>query len=269
MGQASSVLQKRRTAKGKIANLIERADQVIIIHYSCESFYDRIDGSSPRITSIAVRNLDTGQTTSFSIHQTAERRKLDITTLEQHYTQLEKLMLDEFYKYVKVHQNYWWLHWNMRDANYGFAAIAHRYKVLGGNPTEFDDSKLYDLAKLLVDMYSVKYMGHPRLENLINKNKITKQNFLNGKEETEAFASKQYVKLHQSTLRKVDIIANILERANSGILMTNTTWRDQYGPYPQVAIELILEKWWIVAILTLIGIVSDFLGIFSLFGGSR
>jgi hypothetical protein len=51
--------------------------------------------------------------------------------------------------------------------------------------------------------------------------------------------------------------------------MTNTTWRDQYGPYPQVAIELILEKWWIVAILTLIGIVSDFLGIFSLFGGSR
>jgi len=38
-----------------------------VIHYSCESFYDRPNGASPRITSIAVRKLDSGQTLSFSI----------------------------------------------------------------------------------------------------------------------------------------------------------------------------------------------------------
>ena len=45
-----------------------------VIHYSCESFYDRPEGQSPRITSIAVRRLDTGQTLSFSIYQVAERK---------------------------------------------------------------------------------------------------------------------------------------------------------------------------------------------------
>jgi hypothetical protein len=27
-----------------------------------------------------------------------------------------------------------YLHWNMRDINYGFAAIEHRHRVLDGSP---------------------------------------------------------------------------------------------------------------------------------------
>jgi len=53
----------------------------------------------------------------------------------------------------------------MRDSNYGFEAIAHRYKVLDGTPEEIVDEYLVDLAKLLIDLYSPKYIGHPRLEN--------------------------------------------------------------------------------------------------------
>ncbi|WP_152537772.1 hypothetical protein [Agrilactobacillus composti] len=33
----------------------------LIIHYACESFYDKTDGSSPRITSIAVKKFDDEQ----------------------------------------------------------------------------------------------------------------------------------------------------------------------------------------------------------------
>lgn len=50
--------------------LFADAENLWIIHYSCESFYDRPEGRSPRITSIALRKLSSAQTTSFSIHQT-------------------------------------------------------------------------------------------------------------------------------------------------------------------------------------------------------
>ena len=89
---------------------MSKSDQVIVIHYSCESSYDRPDGSSPRMTSIAVRNLDSGQTTSFSIHQIAERKGYSASALEQHYNELEKLMLEEFYDFVGRHSSHIWLH---------------------------------------------------------------------------------------------------------------------------------------------------------------
>lgn len=43
-----------------IDRLFADAANVWVIHYSCESFYDRTDGRSPGITSIAVRKLDAG-----------------------------------------------------------------------------------------------------------------------------------------------------------------------------------------------------------------
>lgn len=48
---------KRRKALNDIQNLVGNASNLLIIHYSCESFYDIKDGRTPRITSIAVRFL--------------------------------------------------------------------------------------------------------------------------------------------------------------------------------------------------------------------
>lgn len=38
------------------------------------------------------------------------------------------------------------LHWNMRDINYGFAAIEHRFSVLGGKPFILADNRKYGLV---------------------------------------------------------------------------------------------------------------------------
>lgn len=229
---------------------------VVVIHYSCESFYDRPDGSSPRITSIAVRNLATGQTTSFSIHQMAEREKVLHSEIEQNYDRLEKLMLDEFYEYVRSRLTHKWLHWNMRDINYGFPAIAHRYKVLGGIPVEIHESKLVDLALIAKKVYGVSYIDHPRLERLVEINKITNRDFLSGALEAKAFTNKEYVKLHQSTLRKVAILANIIERIDNDTLKTNSTWKDIYGNYPEAVGEILKEHWFISIILFLGAVVG-------------
>jgi hypothetical protein len=257
MGQATGQIYKRRMARKLIMDLMSQADRVILIHYSCESFYNRPDGTSPRITSIAVRYLNTGQSTSFSIHQMGERKGYNPSSLEQHYSELEKLMLDEFFEFVRLHQN-----WNMRDINYGFPALIHRHKVLKGKPVEFDNSKLHDLSSLLINIYGPNYIEHPRLANIVKKNKISDKDFLGGNEEAEAFTKKQYVRLHQSTLRKIYVLAEILDRTANGTLKTNARWRDIYGLYPEAIVEFFQEKWWIVAItafITAVGFILSFI----------
>ena len=254
-------VRRRREAKGQLAQLYDHPQNVLTIHYSCESFYDRPDGSSPRITSIAVRNLSSGLTSSFSIHQVAERdKKLNPEEIYTNYDVYERQMLDEFYDFVDRHKHCSWLHWNMRDINYGFAALAHRSQVLGGKSVDIPDTNLVDLARLLVGIYGVGYIGHPRLERLVEKNKITSLNFLSGKDEAQAFDQKAYVKLHQSTLRKVDILANIAERTVDGTLKTNARRKDIYGSNIAYAMELIKEHW-IFVLIAFIGSVASIVGL--------
>ena len=187
-------IQLRERAQELLDAIWRQPSIVHLIHYSCESFYDRTDGSSPRITSIAVRNLGTGQTVSFSIHLLAEREKLPLAAIPERYNELERAMLEEFYDFVQRHLAFRWLHWNMRDVNYGFAAIEHRYQVLGGNPITIPDANRTDLAWILIDLYGPAYAAHPRLENLLALNAISRQHFLTGAEEATAFEHQAYVK---------------------------------------------------------------------------
>ncbi len=87
---------KQKKARAKLASVFADASNTWVIHYSCESFYDRPNGASPRITSIAVRRLDSGQTLSFSIHQVAEQRGVAFDQIEAYYDDLERQMLDAF-----------------------------------------------------------------------------------------------------------------------------------------------------------------------------
>lgn len=248
MGQKINQNKRRKAALKKLAELFDRAQDVVVVHYSCESFYDRPDGSSPRVTSIAVRNLESGQTKSFSIHQMAEKRRIEIDQITANFNDLEKKMLKEFFEYAKTHQRSQWLHWNMRDINYGFAALAHRLEVLGGTPIEIPEENRHDLSRMLIAIFGIGYIGHPRLESLMAKNNIIAKDFLVGKQEAEAFQAGEYVKLHQSTLRKVDVIANIAQRAENGILRTNASWWETHGGNIAAVGEWLKEHWLVSAI---------------------
>lgn len=201
----------------------------LVVHYSCESFYDRPDGSSPRITSIAVRNLESGQTESFSIHQIAEIKRIPLDKIESSYHDLERDMLKRYFGFVKRNENCHWIHWNMRDQNFGFAALEHRYRVHGRTPTQIHESRKIDLARLMVDLYGRKYIGDPKMLNLVEKNKLNNVGFLNGQQEADAFVAKDFVKLHQSTLRKVDVISNIFYRSHNKTLKTDAGWWELHG----------------------------------------
>jgi hypothetical protein len=265
MSQALNKLRRRKEAKRLLMDAVSHPENVIVVHYSCESFYDRAQGTSPRITSLAVRNLHSAIAISFSIHQIAEKKKVPYTSVEENYDVLEKQMLDEFYDYVRQHQNYKWLHWRMRNSNFGFPALEHRYRVLGGDPPQIHETALIDLPRMLKRIYGADYISHNRLEKLMEKNQITKLDFLTGAEEAKAFEDKQYVKLHQSTLRKADVIAIVASMAAEGSLKTDAKWREQYGFSPSIIGELIKENWVISSIIGIIAFLSAVLGIVSFF----
>jgi hypothetical protein len=243
-----------------MAELMEHSANVLVIHYSCESFYERKDGRTPRVTSIAVRSLSGGNSHSFSIHKVAELQHISRASITPSYDRLEKDMLAEFFEFVRTHQGHRWVHWNMRDINYGFPALEHRFRVLQGRPTAIDDSKKIDLARLLSARYGVAYIGHPRLESLVKLNGITVLDFLPGAQEAKAFEDGDYVKLHQSTLRKVDILASIVERAANGSLKTNAKWHELYGLTPEAVGEMLKEHWF----FAVLGVLSGVAGLIAL-----
>ncbi|MFI2956872.1 hypothetical protein [Priestia sp. JSM ZJ58] len=258
-------IKKRKKALETINELVNNASHLLLIHYSCESFYNVPSGYTPRVTTIAVRYYNTAQTKSFGIHKVAEMKKTPFEDIENNYDELEREMLKEFFQFVKKHKSYTWIHWNMRDLNFGFEAIENRYRVLGGRPETIDDEKKYDLARLLIDIYGVGYIGHPRLEKLIEKNKISHRDFLDGQSEAAAFTNKEYVKLHMSTLKKVDVFHSILDKVASGNLKTNAKWHEPYGLSPQGVYEAIKDHWLYAIITLLLGaivgaVVSNMMG---------
>jgi len=262
MGEQLTKFKRRRIARKSFEDLDKRRDMYIVLHYSCESFYDIKDGRTPRVTSIAARNFTTGQTASFSIHKSAEQLGVPATDISQRYDELERHMLDEYFDFLKSRHGYSFIHWNMRDINYGFQAIEHRYKVLGGIPFTIDDSRKFDLARELINQFGPGYAPHGdsgRLHSLMALNHITTRDVLTGQQEADSFETGEYVKLHQSTLRKVDVMSNVLERTLDGSIKTQSNWREKTGYHPAVLIEIVREHWiWslVVGAVAIVGLVA-------------
>ena len=251
-------IKKHKKAKELVDSFYEQNSHCLVIHYSCESFYDIKDGRTPRITSIAVRYLISAQTKSFSIHKIAEIKGIDFKQIDNNYDELEKEMLKEFFDFATMHSTFKWIHWNMRDINYGFEAIQYRATVLGIiKPFEVSDDKKFDLARILIDIYGKKYADHPRLVSILQQNNISSKNWLNGDEEAIAFENKEFVKLHQSTLAKVDVFESIIKLTAEGQLKTKSKFNDIYGLSPQGIFELVKDNWLYSLIFFLI---SSFLG---------
>lgn len=257
--------QKHKKAKQILNDIAQKPELYYVIHYSCESFYDIKDGRSPRITSIAIRQLSSGQTTSFSIHKIAEIKGVPFVEMSDKYDELEREMLEKFFTFLRENSKMKWIHWNMRDGNYGFQAIEHRFEVLHGEPFKVIDENKIDMAALFVDLYGDGYAEHPRMASLIKINEISDRDWLSGQDEAEAFNNKEYLKLHLSTLRKVKVIANLINKQLDGNLKTLAKWREIYGISPQSVFIYYREHWWCqllgwIVMLVVGGVVGAYIG---------
>lgn len=202
----------------KILKGIEnKPEKYLIIHYSCESFYN-LGGKSPRIASISVRQFNNAQTNNFSIHQYSEMLNIPIT--DDTYRDIEKKLLTDFFTFVDKNLDKIWIHWNMRDSVFGFNAIEQRFRVLGGKPQAIDNDKKIDLGHLFKLLYGGDYIENPHIEKLLELNKFNPKQFLNGKQEAEAFDNSEYVKLSMSTSSKVNLFSTFVTHAINQTLKT-------------------------------------------------
>jgi hypothetical protein len=186
---------------------------------------------------------------------------MDPCQITHNYDGLESQMLQEFSSHIAARQGVKYLHWNMRDVNFGFQALQHRASVHGFELHHVPEADRHDLSRLLVDLYGAGYVSHPRLENLLTLNDIKALDFLTGKQEADAFEHQRYVALHQSTLRKVDVLANLAGRANSGALKTNATWWAIHGGSARDALGwLVNHPLWALtmAVLAVVGLGVSF-----------
>ncbi|WP_053083561.1 hypothetical protein [Levilactobacillus koreensis] len=89
-----------KQAKQLLKDIENHKDHYLIIHYACESFYST-QGRSPRITAIAIKDIDSNQTKLFAIHQIAEIQQIGFDNIQARYDSLEKEMLGAFFSFVK------------------------------------------------------------------------------------------------------------------------------------------------------------------------
>lgn len=248
----------RSEAKKQFERLKNNCEKILVIHYSCESFYDK-QGLSPRTVSVSLLNYATGQIKSFSIHEVANIKGFEHAEINVKFDLLEKALLDSYYTFLEQHKGWYFVHWRMIDSSFGFEALNHRYLVLGGKPTQLDASNLFNLSALLKAYYGDQFIDKPRLERLIEKNALGKRDFLTGQEEADAFKKGQYYEMYKSTLKKVKNIGELLSLHLDRKLKTNE------GKIAMIT-RMLQESWRFWVILTVIALVSGIIQIGQVLG---
>lgn len=208
-------------AKEKLKVLRKNEKSLFVVHYSCQNLNDNNENYSPRITSIAVLHVDSSTMHSFSIHLIAEEQNISRDKIDDQYDALEGKMLSNFFDFVKDNPEVFWLHWNMTNINYGFEALAHRYKVLTKKDApRIADSRRYNLSTIILGTYGKNCVDHPRMQKFMELNDGVHRNVLNGKDEVDAFADKEYIKLHKSTMGKAYWFGSMYRRIQYGKVIT-------------------------------------------------
>lgn len=131
--------------------------------------------------------------------------------------------------------------------------------MLGGEPAPLPEGQLFNLASVLIDVYGPGYAGHPRLASIMEINRISDKDFLTGKDEADAFENGDYVSLHQSTLRKVEVIHNLGKHECLGSLKTRSKLSDQYGNTVAGLVDLAMDHW-AMKVIGILGIIGSILG---------
>jgi hypothetical protein len=197
-------------------------DQFFIIHYSSQSLYDTDSrGFSPRITSIAVMHFANQQTESFSVHATAELLRIPRDQVESRYDDIEKEMLRRFFDFLRDGLDRYWITWRMQNLTFGFEHLEHRWRYLGeSEPPILSFEHRLDLSAILQEKYGRDYVANPRMMNLVKMNGTVPQGFLTGEQEAEAFKRQDFIRMHASTLAKVNFFRHVIVLAQRGRLKT-------------------------------------------------
>lgn len=254
----SNRLSLREKGLARIELIEKNRIDTLLIHYSCESFLNS-NGRTPRIVSISIMDLETSQTTTFSIHLQAQFLKMDFNNLtENDFDKCETKMLEEYYEFLTNNNTKYYVHWSMNNSNFGFKAIDNRFRILGGKEEEIENKFKVNLGETLCLIYGNSYsedQNGGKLYNLSVINNFKPREFLKGADEAICFENKEWLKLHYSTLSKVKLFKLIIEHLSNNKLKVSSNWKDIYGlslsSFNEIINNNIVLKilWWIIILV--------------------
>ncbi|WP_433759071.1 hypothetical protein [Nocardia sp. CA-135398] len=189
----------------------ERSESIIAVHYASGNLFKSKDSPVP-VTCVSVTVLSDNSTSAFSLSD------IDGQDLEQRETEL----LRRFFQFLSDQQDAKLVHWNMDKADYGFSALANRYRWLSGEDPHYRPSadRLFDLDQLLTDTFGEGYVPHPKLPSLAALNKIGQRYWITGKEEADRAENGDYAAIQRSTSEKSRAIAELFREFASGSIVT-------------------------------------------------
>ena len=241
-------IDDRKAAKASLRTIVRNKENAWAVHYACTDFNAATNSAWPRITCFCLFNLATSDTKSFSIELEAIQAKADLSSPNCDIDKLEKRMLRKLFEFITRHSTCDFVHWNMRDHKYGFAAVEARATQLGLKPFILDDKRRHDLSRLLFEIYGADYVDNPRMANLIELNEGHQSDLIPGADEPAAFASGEHRRLQASTLCKARMVGHLVLRANRGSLKTTTSWQQKFGT-PIRAIGVWVQEHWAAAFI--------------------
>jgi hypothetical protein len=260
---------RQKAARDRLDQVFAHPETVYAIHYACQSFYSGQKVTSTRVACISLRQVQSGQVTTFSVAKSAELFRIPADAIGDHWNNLERSMLGEFYEFIRMNRGLKLVHWNMRDDTFGFAALEHRFKVLKGRPEEIPEQNRTDLARLLLELYGDHYVkGRAKFKALSRFNKLSMADFLDGAAEAKALQEGHLRKVQMSTQTKVKLLADLAILAHDRTLKTQASVIAQHG----APLRLMAQKLWRNPGYTVTsGMIGGFVVVFKaydwLFGG--
>jgi hypothetical protein len=245
--------QRQRGAREELRRAFVARGNAFVLHYARDNFGSPIG----RVTALVARNLGSGQTRLFSILKTAPPLTTIAAISTAQLNAIEHQVLGDFFAFVGQHQNHFWLHWNMRDARFGFEQLEDRFRALGGSPVVVPDFHKVDLANRMFDLFGDRYAAAPdRLRTLALKNGLNVSEFMDGEAQGAAIAAGDYEPVEASILKKVDALYVIADKAHSGNLKTDGSWWDRHGGTVNAVGHWVATHW----VLTLTGFILGVAG---------
>lgn len=261
-------ISARKEAIKDISDYVRKKHNYIFIHYARQNGFSDEYEKGPRIAVIATMAAENEQYKVFSLKKSADILGCDFFLLtENEQDNIEFNMLNEFFEFVKQNKDKIWLHWNMRNNNFGFAAIEDRYKKLGSKQQNyqqfhFEESKLINISVLLKKKYgsnfakSVYWNGilSGKMYDIFTLNHINDLEILNGLQEIKEYILKNINCIEQSVQGKLKAYKIIMEKTADNALKTRSKLlRDVYGFNIWGIAQYIQDNALLALIFTIIG----------------
>lgn len=197
---------------GQIREAIAERQDLAAVHYACESFKEA-KARPAAVAAISIYDMKLNIAICYSLSDTppsrAETAELDL--------------LKSFYADVSNRTNTQLLHWNMDRPEFGFDALAKRYRFLteGEDPPVIPSSaRRFDVDELIASEFGDNYAPHGKLESTAKLNQLDMRSFLDGQTEADLFQKKEWSSIARSATSKAKIIGQLADRLVSGTLRT-------------------------------------------------